>query len=216
MSHQRNRNLLSRRRARLEPRSRLLVVCEGKITEPRYLNSLRIELKARLVDIDIVPGAGVPKTLVEHAVDRKREAALKARRLKDDSYLYDEVWCVFDVDQHPNLPQAKQQATANGLRLAISNPCVELWAVLHFQDQFAFEERNRIVEILKRYIPEYVKELPFKLLWPRYMEALKRMQQVEHWHRTRGTEGGNPSTGLHMLTERIRELSKDEQIKRLK
>jgi hypothetical protein len=30
------------------------------------------------------------------------------------------VWCVFDVDIHPNLPEAKQQARDNGLSLAIS------------------------------------------------------------------------------------------------
>jgi len=216
MSRQRNKDSLSRRHAKFAPQSRLLIVCEGKVTEPRYLKSLISKLRSRIVEVEIVPEAGVPKTLVDHAVLKKHEAQRASRRFKDQNYLYDEVWCVFDVDQHPNLNEAKQQAAANGLQVAISNPCIELWGVFHFQDQFAFEERNRVTTILKQHIPGYVKEFPFDILWPLYATAVSRAQRVDHWHGTRGTEGANPSTGFYLLTERIRTLSKDELIKRFK
>src|SRR5664279_4854 len=90
---------LARGRATREPRRRLLVVCEGKVTEPKYLIALRHEHRNHLVDIEFVPDGGVPKTLVEYAVERKRSADKEARRTRDSFYKYDEVWCVFDVDE---------------------------------------------------------------------------------------------------------------------
>ena len=78
----------------------------------------------------------MPKTLVERAVAMKREAALEAKRKKDENLKYDQVWCVFDIDEHPFVPEAKQQARDNGIEVAISNPCFELWALLHFRDQW--------------------------------------------------------------------------------
>lgn len=216
MSRRRNRDTLARKRPRLQPRARLLIVCEGRVTEPRYLRSLIAAMKTRLVEVEIVPEAGVPKTLVEYAVARKRNAEREARRTKDQNYLYDEVWCVFDVDQHPNLAEAKQQARDNRLWLSISNPNIELWGLLHFQDQFAFEQRARITHLLRRYVPDYVKEFPFETLFPQYAQALERARRLDEWHRNRGTTGENPSTGFYLLTERIRELGKDAQLQHLR
>ena len=48
---------------------------------------------------------------------------------------------MFDVEwpqHHPNLGRALQIATHHGIRLAISNPCFELWLILHFEFQRAF------------------------------------------------------------------------------
>lgn len=60
-------------------------------------------------------------------------------RNRDDEV--DECWCVFDVEwpkNHPDLSQAVQLANDHGIHLAISNPCFELWLILHFEDQTAF------------------------------------------------------------------------------
>jgi hypothetical protein len=59
-------------------------------------------------------------------------------RKSDDEI--DECWCVFDVEwpqNHPHLREAVQLAKDNGIRLAVSNPCFELWLILHFEDQTA-------------------------------------------------------------------------------
>src|SRR5579871_4054307 len=105
---------LDRRKPKRQPRQRILVLCEGKITEPKYFSELRQEVRNRLIEIEVVPACGVPKSLVEQAVDRKKEAQRLARRAGDPFLDYDEIWCVFDVDDHPNLAEAKQQAKDNG------------------------------------------------------------------------------------------------------
>jgi hypothetical protein len=200
---------LKRGAARREPRRRLLVLCEGKITEPRYLQAFRQEHRSQLVDVEIVAECGVPKTLVEVAAERKKRAEKQARRQSDPYLRYDEVWCVFDVDSHPNLPEARQQAKDNGLRLAVSNPCFELWILLHFQDQRAHQERGWIQAACREHLPEFVKEAPYHKLQANYADAIARASALVNWQEEQGRPDGNPSTAVHNLTERIAELGKE-------
>jgi hypothetical protein len=192
-----------------EPRRRLLVLCEGKITEPKYLQAFRHEHRSQLVDVEVVPECGVPKSLVELAVERKKQAEKEARRQGDPYLKYDEVWCVFDVDEHPNLPEALQQANDNGLKLAVSNPCFELWILLHFQDQRAHQERGWIQEKCRDHLPEFIKEVPYQKVQPNYEQAVARATALFDWQVQQNRPVGIPSTAVHNLTERIAELGKD-------
>jgi hypothetical protein len=170
----RRNDSLRRRRPFREVKRRILIVCEGIVTERHYFNDLRIQTKS-LVELQIDPG-GDPKTLVERAVE---------------------------VDEHPYLPEARQQARDNGIKVAVSNPCFELWALLHFQDQHRHIERNEVQRLCREHMPRYEKRLSCETLLERYDNALRRATELEHWHETRGTDGYNPSTGVHRLTEEI-------------
>lgn len=204
------RRTLRRSSPRREPRQRVLVLCEGEVTEPKYLKALRHEYRSQLVDVEVVPDCGVPKTLVESAVARKKDAERQARRWGDPYLKYDEVWCVFDVDAHPNLAEAKQQARDNGLYVALSNPCFEVWILLHFRDQRAHQERGRIQEACREYLPGYAKEVPYDRVREHYAAAVQRADALLEWQRQQGRPEGNPTTLVHRLTERIVSLGKDE------
>lgn len=69
-----------------------MIVCEGTQTEPEYFREMR-HLERRLIELELSRG-GVPKTLVERAVEMKKTAAVRAKREKDDNLKYDHVWCV--------------------------------------------------------------------------------------------------------------------------
>src|ERR1017187_5035623 len=198
----RNRDDLRRRRPRRQTKRCFLIVCEGATTEKCYFNDVR-HIERSLIDLEIKAG-GTPKTIVERAVERKREADGKARKLKDDNQKYEEVWCVFDIDEHPLIPEAKDQARANGIEMAISNPCFELWALLHFQDQSAHIERRKVQHLSRQLMPGYKKKLDYEVLRPKYSDALKRAEDLEKWHDSRGTLGANPSTTVYRLVERIK------------
>ena len=86
-------------------------------------------------------------TVVDRAVEKKRDEAKEARRGRGRAS--DEYWCVIDVDQHPKLGPAVEKAIANDIGVAVSNPCVELWFILHFQDQAAEIDRKRAQAISK-------------------------------------------------------------------
>jgi len=210
----RRRDDLRRRGWITEPRLRVLICCEGRVTEPSYINGLKSALRIRLVHIEVGPAGSNPKTLVDHAVEKKQQAERDARREKDDNLRYDEVWCVFDVDVHEHIPEAKQKAGANRINLAISNPCFELWLLLHFQDQRAHIERHQAQSACREHMPEYDREVPFELVFPHYRLAVERAVELDHWQETRGCAGENPSTGVHLLTEQIMKLSREEQLKK--
>src|ERR1700691_157031 len=201
----RNRNDLQRRKPQRQPKPRFLIVCEGTVTEPRDFNDVRHRERS-LIDLQIEPG-GTPKTLVERAAGLQREAIGKARKLRDDNQKYEEVWCVFDIDEHPLIPEAKNQARANGIELAISNPCFELWVLLHFQDQRAHIGRGKVQHLCRSHVRNYDKELDYETLRPKYPNALKRAEDLERWHDSRDTVGANPSTTVYRLVERIKTSS---------
>jgi hypothetical protein len=197
---------LRRRRPFRNPLPLILIVCEGTRTEPGYFNELR-HTERIPIDLVISPG-GKPKTLVKRAVEMKNAAKKDAKSRQDENLLYDDVWCVFDIDEHPAVPDAKQQARDNGIELAISNPCFELWILLHFQDQRAHIERGVVQRECANYLPDYAKEVPFAKLHPNYREAVQRARDLDAWQQTRGGEGSNPSTGVHKLTERIKSFGR--------
>lgn len=162
------------------------------------------------VDLEISPG-GTPKTLVERAAELKREANRKANSRNDVNSRYDEVWCVFDIDEHPFVPDAKQQAQQHQIKVAISNPCFELWVLLHFQDQQAHIERGAVQHLCRQYLPGYSKRLPYEQLAPLYDQARRRAGDLAAWQATRGGEGSNPSTAVYKLTERIKTIAQKKQ-----
>jgi hypothetical protein len=147
---------------------------------------------------------GVPRTVVEIAIRLRKEAEHQATRERDENLKWDEVWGVFDVDEHPKLDQARQLADANAIKLAVSNPCFELWALLHFQDQRAHIERHRARAALQRHLPGYDKALDFAKMYPGYADAVRRARALELEADRHGKPERNPTTGVHWLTELIK------------
>jgi hypothetical protein len=194
----------ARRKPFKESKPIILIVTEGKVTEPEYLDGLARAFKNSRVKIEVVGGAGVPKTIVEAAKDRKKEAEKRARRERDENLLFDEVWCVFDVDEHPNIPDAKQMARDNGIEIAISNPCIELWLWLHFAEQPGMQHRDNMQSMLKQHIPNYDKHAEYSDCAAGYDAAVKRAKQLDKNATADNDDGRNPTTGVWRLTESIR------------
>jgi len=205
----------SGRRARhLAPRPRLLIVCEGKETEPAYFRYWRHETRNNMVTVEILPAGMDPRSLVRLAAERKRESERLADKLDNTFEKYDEIWCVFDRDEHPNFEGAKQHAHANGIRLAISNPCVELWFLLHYEDRRAHIKREEVCRKFRRHHPGYRKVPPVQELRPYYEEAVRRARDLDAWQSSQGCPGRNPHTGVYALTERLRTLDREALLRR--
>ena len=132
---------LSRKVTRSAERLDLLIFTEGEQTETSYLRYWHREFRDR-VAIVFDSRHGGPKQLVEWAASRKRDELRSATR--GGGQAFGQVWCVFDIDAHPQIPEAIDMAHANDIHLAISSPCIELWFVLHFANQTAHIERGDI------------------------------------------------------------------------
>ena len=204
-----NRRHRDRKPARRKPirdaKPIILIVCEGKRTEPEYLRGFQKSCRNPRVQIEIADERGVPLTLVQLAKKMRAAADSQASREADDNLRYDSVWCVFDVDEHPHLPDAVTMARDNGIHLAISNPCFELWLLLHFRESPGMKNRGDVAKLLKKTVPDYDKQVTYSDYETGYADAVKRAKRLtdaaakadEGWRR-------NPTTNTHELTELIR------------
>ena len=85
----------------------------------------------------------MPLTPVRSAIEARE------RSIREEGEI-DEFWCVFDVEwpkNHPNLREALDLARRNDIKLAVSNPCFELWLVLRFQDHRSFVDNIRAARL---------------------------------------------------------------------
>jgi len=185
-----------------DPKDVILVFTEGEVTEPQYLTLLQKHLNTVRLTIEVIPGPGVPKTLVAKARDAKKASDKEARR--DTTLKYQSIWCVFDVDSHPNMAEAKQTAEQNNIKLAISNPCFELWLLLHHGDYASTSDRKKIRQELKGIVPQYDKHVDFEKHYQAgYDEAVRRARKLDELADSCNDPGRNPTTGVYRLTELI-------------
>ena len=70
----------------------------------------------------------------------------------------DEVWAVFDRDEHPQFEEAVRLCEQNGVKVGRSNPCFEVWLILHLRDWDKPDGRVGVQETLKGLLPEYDSE----------------------------------------------------------
>jgi hypothetical protein len=190
----------------------VLVVCEGEATEPDYINGFRLAHGANTVNVHVQSPGGDPKLLVERCIALKDAAALAAKRRRDANLAYDEVWCVFDVDRHARLDAARTLAASAGVHLAVSNPCFELWLLLHFTDHGTHATAAQARRLVRRHLPRYDKHLRFEEVSSGYREAARRAEALGRRRSEVGEEGGNPSTGVYRMTERIRRFGKEARL----
>lgn len=56
----------------------------------------------------------------------------KACSLRSKSSVYCDTWIVFDRDLVPNFDRIIKDAESNGIHVAWSNPCIEMWFLAYF------------------------------------------------------------------------------------
>ena len=118
----------------------VLIVCEDQNTEPAYFKQFENLFEGLLPEETIyVKRVGTGRNslgVVKEAIDER------LRVYEDNNHrTIDETWVVFDkddLDQTPgnriNFESAFALAEKEGINVAYSNECFELWLVLHFVD----------------------------------------------------------------------------------
>jgi hypothetical protein len=151
-----------------------------------------------------MPEHGVPVTLVEEAIKGKQSN----RRARRNSFERDdEFWVVFDHDEHPNVRESLARARDHNIGVAYSNPCFELWAVLHLQDYDAPADRHEMQSLLKKLMPHYeeCKCFDYNGMRLAYEDAVRRAARMDLRRQEEGAPLGNPFTGVYRLTILIRD-----------
>lgn len=192
---------LGRRAPTKDPKTKIYIVCEGELTEPQYFAMLARQCSA-LIRIDLVfqEGAGVPVSILNKA----REII---KRPKDEFSYRDQVWAVFDRDEHLGVDQVISEAAA-GILVAYSNPCFELWLILHFPDHDRPDGRHELQRILRSLMPGYdprkSKQVTFGAVCDGVEDAETRAEAMERRRIEENVPNGNPCSTVYKLTRVIR------------
>lgn len=192
------RNALQERR---QQRPRILIVCEGKKTEPSYFLAFNVT--------NDVHGGGLETIrVVEEAI-----------RINDEEGLFEQIWCVFDKDDFPaadfdNAISMIESCAAAGFRAAYSNEAFELWYVLHFEYLNSALNRRQYIEHLDRHLGRKYRKGDagnYELLRRKGNEeqAIKNAERLRQAHET--DEGHKPPSRrcpVTMVDELVGELRK--------
>lgn len=202
-----------------------LIACEGECTEPNYLQGL---VKHQKKNKKIAAGTEIRISKHSHSDPR---GVLQDLLDTPNREQFDESWIVIDRDpveykgkgigghSKENFEIAIKDSKENNVKVACSNPCFELWLVLHFEyrdtsctrddiQKKALEKINTLLEPKAKIknvddmksltnIYDLVKDKVFTA--KKYAEKLKQND----------LDNVNPSTGMYKLLESL--MSKEEK-----
>ncbi|MFB9984773.1 RloB family protein [Mesorhizobium newzealandense] len=159
----RSESSLRRTQGRKKSSPRILIVCEGEKTERNYFNAIRRERRLSGARVQILPSdyGTDPLSVVNYALDK----------FLAEGRAFDEVYAVFDRDDHHTYNNALDRASAlnnsykneAGVRVPFaavpSVPNFELWLLLHFKSVLAPIHRTEVYAELKKpaFYPTYAK-----------------------------------------------------------
>ena len=171
----------------LRMRKIALVICEGE-TEVCYINLLKSWYKSPIRIISHIEGTKITPSLVE-----KRTKELKISQ-------WDEVhtFLMYDMDVQA-INEKLRKCKAETL---LSNPCFEIWLLLHAKDQKASIETDTLIKELKKSAP----------VWKNYSKSaftdtqkafLNGNTEIAIARAKELREYQNPSTGIYKLIEML-------------
>ena len=119
MSRRRVTSNLRRSRPNREPKRRFTLFCEGANTEVEYFEAIRRVYSSTFIECEIYGGEGVPYTIAEKAIEQAKSLGLtrRNRRRKDSYEENDQVWAVFDRDDHPRFEEAVANCETANVRV---------------------------------------------------------------------------------------------------
>jgi RloB-like protein len=174
-----------------QPNHTVLVYCGAARTEPDYFEGLKLLLRKASVTVKVRSEGIDPARLVK--------AAANYRDRHPD--VFDDVWCIADADAF-DMSAAASAAKRPRVNLAVSNPCFELWLLLHHADCNAHcGDYQDVVARLKRHVAAYDKTaLDFRLFSAGIGDAIVRAEKLDP---TGADYSRNPSSGVWVLVRKM-------------
>lgn len=185
-------------------KKKIYIYSEGENTEPRYFKAYEREVSSSIVTVVLENERGVPATLLEKAIVKKND--INKRSYIKDNGSKDQVWIVFDEDEHPNIPKVILKCDQLDIKYAHSNPCFEVWLILHEEDYDRDEHRHatqrKCEEVCLGYTSGTRKIPDVAPLMKKVFDAEARAISMEN---RRSRDGGTaPSTNVYKLLKEIR------------
>lgn len=171
-------------------RPRIWVFCEGE-TERAYVEYLRAKYRIPMEIVAHTAGSNISERYINKYMDAKQ------------THPKDRVLLLYDADVVNIVERLK---TISGAQIILSNPCIELWFLLHFKHQkSAISESKCIHEIENRTKVVYKKGTLSKKL----LERLNTNCSQACRNAAALLSPENPSTDLYVFIEMLEQALKD-------
>lgn len=171
----------------LRMRKVALVICEGE-TEACYINLLKAWYKSPIRIVSHIEGTKITPTLVEK----------RTNELKISHWDKVQTFLMYDMDVQ-SINEKLRQCKAEML---LSNPCFEIWLLLHSKDQKTAIGTETLIKELKKSVPvwkNYTKssftDTQKIFLINNIDTAVDRAKELREFQ--------NPSTGIYKLIEML-------------
>jgi hypothetical protein len=107
-----------------------VIASEGQKTEPKYFEDLKRFHQNHRIHIEVLKRINCSSS--PQAVLKQ----LKKFKLEYNLNINDELWMIIDLDRwtQRNLSSIAAQCIQNNFFLAVSNPCFEIWLLLHLRE----------------------------------------------------------------------------------
>lgn len=164
-----------------------IVFCEGE-TESNYVSLLRLLYDIPIKVISKIIGQQISQALIDRHVSSERIS-------KDDDI---SSFVMYDLDD-PNVANQLNKCKATKLT---SNPCIELWFLLHEFDQRAAIDTNACITKLRRVSSDW--SLYAKGTFSKSQEKVLREKAPIAVERAKFlSSNGNPSSTVYQLIEKL-------------
>lgn len=166
-----------------------LVICEG-ITEVEYLNLIKKWYKSPVRIVSHIEGTRITQNLVDK----------HTRELKISAFDKVDTFLMYDMD----VPAINNKLMSCKAKLLLSNPCFEIWLLLHAIEQRTALSSDSALKKLKKSAP----------VWHNYNKALYTDTQKAFLKKHLGEavsrakalrEFQNPSSQIYKLLEMLEE-----------
>ena len=203
---------IKRKKSTIPSYDSILIVCEGAVTEPKYLNSLKSAygISSAMVTVAGEECGSSPKSIVEYAKTESKNG------------FFDKVYCVFDRDKHDSYYEAISQIDSldrsrkwPSFRAIVSTPCFEIWILLHFiystKDYASIPGRSiceQVISDLKVHFSSYRKGCSciYDLISSNQQKAIANAKRLRVHIDQSGATG--PTTDMDELVEKLISLQK--------
>lgn len=162
-----------------------LVICEGE-TEEGYINLIKRWYKSPIRIVSHIEGTRITQAIIDK----------HARELKISTLDKVDTFLMYDMD----VPTINQKIMACKAKLLLSNPCFELWLLLHIKEQKSALNSDTVLKELKKsttvwsnYNKANYTNTQKTFLREHTKEAISRAKALKEFQ--------NPSSGIYKLLE---------------
>jgi len=182
----------------------VLIVTEGRETERNYLNHANRYLGRKKVEIKCDSNTAPDQLLLKaiKILDQNKQV----RSSVGSSFFpssFDSAWIVFDRNgnEPEQINDVIKKAKRENIKTAFSQPCFELWLLLHFvYSTREFSDCSEVTDVLMKHDTSYSKSGRFESYMPKIHDAIINSKKLFLFAKENQTRSKSFTT-VHELVE---------------